>query len=88
MKDIVASASLLSMVLIVLFFFFRFYLLFIYFIYFWLCRVLVAVHGLFVVAHGLLSSYGMWVFLFFSCGTQFPGVVARGLCSLRHMGSS
>ena len=39
----------------------------------------VAVRGLSVAAHGLLSSCGMQVFLSL--------VVAHGLCSLRHMGS-
>ena len=29
----------------------------------WLCRVLVAAHGLFVVARGLLSSCDVWAFL-------------------------
>ena len=47
------------------------------------CRIfLIVVHGLFLAARRLLSS----------CGTQAPGRVgsvdvARGLCSLQHVGS-
>ena len=45
-----------------LFLFFKYFIyLFIYlFIYFWLRWVLVVAHGLFVAAHGLLSSCGPW----------------------------
>ena len=51
-------------------FFFKDLFIIYIFIYFWLCRVLVAAHGiffaawgLFVVARSLLSSCGRWVFL-------------------------
>ena len=53
----------------------------------------VVARGLFVVVRGFLSSCGMQVFssLVVACrlqGARALVVVVRGLCSLRHVGSS
>ena len=39
--------------------------------------------GLFVVVSGLLSTCGVWVFLFSSSGAQAPGHVGSVVCGTR-----
>ena len=57
-----------------------FKIFFFFLIYFWLHWVSVAARGIFVEACGLLSSCGVRVFLFSSCGARVPEHVGSVVC--------